>query len=214
MEKTKQKYDPNMKNSIDYYNFCTVDNRLPILEILNERFTRCFRVSLSNYLRMISTINHSSSSQVFSKWVNQNSNSCCMFIVRLNSLMAPILIKFDRSLSFGIIDALAGGEGKEYKDGDKKEFTQIDLTILRDIGDMVIADLNEAWNPVEEIKAQYIRTEINTQFVGIIPANSKVITISNQVEFNKTKGELEILYPYSTLFPIRDKLFSSHVLDG
>jgi flagellar motor switch protein FliM len=123
--------------------------------------------------------------------------------------MAPILIKLDRSLSYGIIDALAGGNGKEYQYVEEKEFTVIDLTVLKDIGDIIIADLNEAWSPVENIKAQYIRTEINPQFVGIIPTNAKVVTVIKQVEFNKTKGVLEILYPYSTLFPVRDKLFTN-----
>ncbi len=53
----------------------------------------------------------------------------------------------------------------------------------------------------------YIRTEINPQFVGIIPPSSRVIVVSNQIEFDNTKGVLEIMYPYSTLFPVRDKLF-------
>ncbi len=153
MRKAKQKSNQNMRNSVDYYNFCTVDNRLPILEIINERFVCCFRVSIYNYLRLISTIDHSLHNQKFSEWVEQNNNDCCSFIIRLGSLMAPILVKFDRSLSYGIIDALAGGNGKEYKQKVEKEFTQIELALLKDIADLVITELNEAWKPVEEIKA-------------------------------------------------------------
>ena len=55
----------------------------------------------------------------------------------------------------------------------------------------------------------YVRTEINSQFVGIIPPNSKVKIVSNLVEFDKVKGLVEVLYPYSTLFPVRDQLFTN-----
>ncbi len=204
MKKTND--NPNMKSSVDFYNFCTVENQLPILKIISERFVRCFRVSASNWLRMICTINHSSKSLIFSNWVNQNSESCCMFIIRLNGLDAPILIKLDQALSYGMIDALAGGQGKDLPE---KKFTTLELKVLKEIGDMIVSDLNEAWKPVEEVKAQFVRTEISAQFVGIIPQDAKVISVKKQVEFGKTKGLLEILYPYSTLFPVRDKLFAS-----
>lgn len=209
MNKIKQKNTYDMKNSVDFYNFCTADNNLPILEVINERFARSFRVSLSNTLRMISNISYSSKSQSFSEWVAGNRNSCFMFIVRFNSLNAPILIKLDRALSYGIIDILAGGTGKDFKEVETKEFTMIDLTALKDVADLIIADLNESWRPIEEIKAQYLRTEINSQFIGIIAPGSRVRVVSNQVEFLKTKGMLEIIYPYSTMFPVRDTLFSN-----
>jgi flagellar motor switch protein FliM len=209
MRKLKQKNNTDLNKSIDYLNFCNADNRLPILEIINERFIRTFRVSLSNHLRMITTISSTLRNQVFSEWVNDNANSSCMFIIRFNSLHAPILVKLDRSLAFGIIDILAGGTQKNFKQEAEKEFTMIDLLALKEISDFIISDLNEAWGPVEEIKAQYIRTEVNPQFVGIVPGNSKVKLVSHLIEFDKTKGMMEILYPYSMLFQVRDQLFTN-----
>ena len=211
MGKARAEIIPSMKNSIDYYNFCTADNKLPILEIINERFARSFRVSLSNYLRMITTFSSSSKIEVFSEWSLQNKQTSCMFIIRLKNLKSPILIKLNRALSYGIIDALAGGVGKEFEHESDKEFTMIDLTILKDIADLIISDLNQAWAPVEEIKAQYVRTEINAQFIGIIPPASKVIVVGYSVELNSSKGEIEVLYPYSTLYSVRDKLFNNGV---
>jgi flagellar motor switch protein FliM len=199
----------DLNKSIDYYNFCKADNRLPILEIINERFIRCFRVSISNHLRMITTIGCTLRNQVFSEWTDENAKQCCMFIIRLNSLNSPILVKIERSLAYGIIDTLAGGNQKDFKFENEKEFTMIDLVVLKEIAELLINDLNDAWKPVEEIKAQYVRTEINSQFVGITPPNSKVKIVSNLVEFDKVKGLVEILYPYSTLFPVRDQLFTN-----
>lgn len=199
---------PNMDNSIDFYNFCTANNDLPILDILNERFSRCFRVTFSNHLRMISNISYSQDKVIFDDWKEENQNHNCMFIIKLKSLNSPIVVKLDRVLAYSAIDILAGGEGKDYQSESKKEMTAIELAILKNLGMKIIEDLNTAWNPIHEVKAEYIRTEINAQFIGIVSPESKMIRINHEIEFASNKGSLEILYPYSTLFPIRDKLFS------
>lgn len=208
MTAKKLKVVPNMNNSIDFYNFCTVNNDLPILEILNERFTRCFRVTFSNHLRMISNITYNQDKISFEEWKEQNPNTNCMFIVKSKSLNAPILIKLDRILSYSALDILTGGTGEDYKTESTKEMTAIELAILKNLGTKLIEDINTAWSPVYDLKAEYVRTEINSQFIGIVPPESKMIRISHEIEFSNSKGTLEILYPYSTLFPIRDKLFS------
>jgi flagellar motor switch protein FliM len=202
-------HEPTMKNSLDYYNFCTMDTRLPIMEILNERFTRCFRVSFSNYIRMISTIKYSSRRLTFGEWVKENQQHTFMSVLRLKSLKAPMLIHFDREFSYGTINLLAGEESRGFEPEGSKEFTQIELSMLRPVADLVINDLNEAWFPVENIQAEYLRTEINAQFVGIIPPDERVIAITFEIEFSNRKGAIELLFPYSMLFPIRDKLYTN-----
>lgn len=208
MTARKLNITPNMNNSIDFYNFCTANNDLPILEILNERFTRCFRVTFSNHLRMISNITYKQDKVTMEEWKNENSNTNCMFVLKLKTLNAPILIKLDRILSYSTLDILTGGNGEDYKTESTKEMTAIELAILKSLGTKLIEDLNTAWSPVHEVKAEYMRTEINSQFIGIIPPENKMIRVSHEIEFANNKGTLEILYPYSTLFPIRDKLFS------
>jgi flagellar motor switch protein FliM len=208
MTARKNQIKPDMTNSIDFYNFCNANNDLPVLDILNERFNRSFRVTLSNHLRMISNISYNTEKVKFQDWVEENTNHNCMFIIKLKSLNAPIIIKLDRVLSYGAIDILTGGTGEDFINESNKEMTMIELSILKNLGLKIIEDLNGAWSPVQDIKAEYVRTEINAQFVGIVPPESKMIRVSHDIEFSKNKGSLEILYPYSTLFPVRDKLFS------
>lgn len=199
------------ENNIDFFNFSAMENRLPILEVLSERFIRQFRVNLSNHLRMLCNMSHSSKTVTFKEWTEENQLQHCMFIVRLNSLSAPVLFKIDRNLAYSIIDTLSGGGGRDFELSDEKEFTSIELNLLRSIGDMLIETLGEAWAPVHDIKAQYVRTEIRSKFIGIVPPDSKCVVVTNQIDYENGKGEIEIIYPYSTLFPVRDKLFSKFV---
>ena len=86
--------------------------------------------------------------------------------------------------------------------------TQIELSLLREISEKLVDDLNLAWSPTSQIKAKLLRTEVNSQFVAIAPPDAKMIQVNFETEFNEIKGKFEIVYPYSTLFPMRNELFS------
>ncbi len=62
-----------------------IRGRMPILEIIYERFIRSFRVSLSNSLRKISTISIISTDLLkFGEFVNTLPIPSCMCIMRFN----------------------------------------------------------------------------------------------------------------------------------
>jgi len=75
---------------------------------------------------------------------------------------------------------------------------------------MAITDLEEAWAPVHKIDAQYVRTEINPQFVGVVPPSDVIITTTFEVEFESASGTIMVVIPYSTIEPIKQKLSSSY----
>ncbi len=203
------KKEPTMENSIDFFNFCSGVNRLPIYEIICERFMRQFRVSLSNWIRMISTLDYTHEMLSFRDWVNRTEIPRSMCVYRLNKLCGPMIVSFKQDLAYGIIDAVLGGSGKEIQDRNK-EFTQIELTLMRDIYNMIEGDWGNAFHPVAPIDPQYIRQEINPHFIGIVPPDSKVMVTTFKVSFENVESSFEVVMPYSTLFPIRDALFVSH----
>jgi flagellar motor switch protein FliM len=209
MSAKKDAYSLDLENPFDFHNFSQLDTHLPILDIINERLVRQFRVYLSNHLRVICTFNHETYNSTFGGWVEKNKNENCYFIVRFAKLHAAALIKFNRRLAYGLVDMLTGGLGEKDEIEDTKEFTQIDLTLLKEIAEMLINDLNVAWEPIENIQAQYVRTEINSEYIGIVPPKSKIRIVKHKVNTNVDLGEFEIIYPYSTIFPMRDKLFKN-----
>ena len=79
---------------------------------------------------------------------------------------------------------------------------------------MAISDLEEAWAPVHKIDAQYVRTEINPQFVGVVPPSDVIIATTFEVEFESASGTIMVVVPYSTIEPIKQKLSSSFQTDN
>lgn len=187
-----------------------IRGRMPILEIIYERFIRQFRVSLSNSLRKISTISMISTDLLkFGEFVNTLPIPSCMCIMRFNELRGPALIVFESKLAYAIIDSYFGGTDRPFTKIEGKEFTSIELSFMRRVMDMAINDLEEAWAPVHRIDAQYVRTEINPQFVGVVPPSDVIITTTFEVEFESASGTIMVVIPYSTIEPIKAKLSSS-----
>lgn len=192
-----------------------IRGRMPILEIIYERFTRSFRISLSNSLRKISTISMISTDLLkFGEFVNTLPIPSCMCILRFNELRGPALMVFESKLAYAIIDSYFGGTDRPFTKIEGKEFTQIELSFMRRVMDMAVQDLEEAWAPVHRIDAQYIRTEINPQFVGVVPPSDVIITTTFEVEFDSASGTIMVVIPYSTIEPIKQKLSSSYQTDN
>lgn len=192
-----------------------IRGRMPILEIIYERFIRSFRVSLSNSLRKISTISMISTDLLkFGEFVNTLPIPSCMCIMRFNELRGPALLVFESKLAYAIIDSYFGGTDRPFTKIEGKEFTQIELSFMKKVMDMAIVDLEEAWAPVHRIDAQYLRTEINPQFVGVVPPSDVIIATTLEVEFESASGTIMIVVPYSTIEPIKQKLSSSYQTDN
>ncbi|MCR9204198.1 MAG: flagellar motor switch protein FliM [Halobacteriovoraceae bacterium] len=211
--------EDDVDDNIQTYDLTNQDRvirgRMPILEIIYERFIRSFRVSLSNSLRKISTISMISTDLLkFGEFVNTLPIPSCMCIMRYNELRGPALLVFESKLAYAIIDSYFGGTDRPFTKIEGKEFTQIELSFMKKVMDMAISDLEEAWAPVHRIDAQYLRTEINPQFVGVVPPSDVIIATTLEVEFESASGTIMIVVPYSTIEPIKQKLSSSFQTDN
>ncbi|MFN8369088.1 MAG: flagellar motor switch protein FliM [Bacteriovoracaceae bacterium] len=212
-------FDTSGDENIQSYDLTNQDRvirgRMPILEIIYERYIRSFRVSLSNSLRKISSISMISTDLLkFGEFVNTLPIPSCMCIMRFNELRGPALIVFESKLAYAIIDSYFGGTDRPFTKIEGKEFTSIELSFMKRVMDMAIADLEEAWAPVHRIDAQYVRTEINPQFVGVVPPSDVIIATTFEVEFESASGTIMVVIPYSTIEPIKQKLSSSFQTDN
>lgn len=184
-----------------------IRQRMPILEIIYERFIRDFRVSLSNSLKKNTTISIISTDILkYGEFINTIPIPTAMSIVRFNTLQGSAIILLESKLIYGMIDTYLGGTDRPFPKIEGKEFTQIELSIFRTVLTMIIKDLEQAWSPIHKVDIQYLRTEINPQFIGITHPSSVVIATTLEVEFESVSGTLLFAIPYPTLQPIKNKL--------
>ena len=60
-----------------------------------------------------------------------------------------------------------------------------------------------------ELKFEFLRSELNTQFANIATPNEVVVVTTFNIEFGSTAGEFHICMPYAMIEPVRDKLNNS-----
>jgi len=184
-----------------------IRGRLPQLDVIYEKFMRSFRVSLSSALRKIATLTHASTDFLkFGEFINTLPMPTCMSVLRFNALRGSALFVIESKLAYALVDNFFGGADRPYTKIEGKDFTPIELSIVRKVVDLAIEDLESAWASVEKIEASFVRTEINPQFVGIVPPTDIVIASTFDVELENANGTITLVIPYATIEPIKQKL--------
>ncbi len=184
-----------------------IRGRMPTLDIIHDRFIRLFRVSLSAALRKVANIGVNSSGPIkFGEFMNSLPLPSCLNILRVEPLRGSAVMVIESKLLYALVDSLFGGSDVPYTKIEGKDFTPIEIKIARRIVMAAIEDLEKAWAPVFPLKIHYSRTEINPQFVAVVPPSDVVISTAFDVELEKMSGSIKLVIPYSTLEPIKSKL--------
>ncbi len=184
-----------------------IRGRLPQLDVIYEKFMRAFRVSLSSALRKIAALNHASTDFLkFGEFINTLPMPTCMSVLRFNALRGSALLVIESKLAYALIDSFFGGDDRPYTKIEGKDFTPIELSIVKKVVELAIDDLENAWASVEKIDCSFVRTEVNPQFVGIVPPTDVVIASTFDVELENANGTITLVIPYSTIEPIKQKL--------
>src|SRR6476469_4626408 len=109
-----------------------IRGRLPQLDVIYERFMRAFRVSLSSALRRIATLNHASTDFLkFGEFINTLPMPTCMSVLRFNALRGSALFVIESKLTYSLVDSFFGGTDVPYTKVEGKDFTPIELSIIR-----------------------------------------------------------------------------------
>lgn len=184
-----------------------IRGRLPQLDVIYEKFMRSFRVSLSSALRKIASLTLASTEFLkFGEFINTLPMPTCMSVLRFNTLRGSALFVIESKLAYALVDSFFGGADRPYTKIEGKDFTAIELTIIQKVVGLAIDDMELAWASVEKIDCAFVRTEVNPQFVGIVPPTDIVIASTFDVELENANGTITIVIPYSTIEPIKQKL--------
>ena len=203
--------DDSLKSGVVQYDLANQDRiirgRMPTLDIIHDRFIRLFRVTLSNSLRKMANLSVNSTGPLkFSEFMNSLPLPSCLNILRLDPLRGAAVMVIESKLLYALVDSFFGGNDVPYTKIEGKDFTQIEIKIARRVVLSAIDDLEKAWEPVYPLKIGYNRTEINPQFVAVVPPSDVVIATTFDVELEKVSGTIKIVIPYATLEPIKSKL--------
>src|SRR5258708_9087219 len=192
-----------------------VRGRMPTMEIINERFARNFRIGLFNFMRRSPGISVGPVRVIkYSAFVRDIAVPNNINILSLAPLRGSGLRIFGPTLVFTVIDSLFGGNGKLRFRIEGRDFSPTEQRIIQRLVQVATTEYAKAWGSLFKFDFYHQRSEMHTQFANVASPSEIVVATTFNVEIGDIGGEVHFCFPYASLQPIRDLLYSSLQADG
>jgi len=185
--------------------------RLPMLEVVFDRFVRMLSTSLRNFTSDNVDVDiHSITSLRFGDYVNSIPMPAILSVFKAVEWENFGIITYNGSIVYSMVDVLFGGrksnkpiriEGRPY--------TLIEQGIVRHITELVLLDMGSAFDPLSPSTFQFDRMETNPRFATISHPSDTVVLLQLRVDMEERGGNIEIMFPMTTLEPIKKLLAQS-----
>lgn len=191
-----------------------IRGRMPTMEMINDRFIRRQSVVWTGMFRQAIDFAVVGTQVIkFGEFLKKVPMPSSLNVFHMAPLRGSALFVMDAFLVYLIVDFFFGGKGQTHVKPEGRDFTPVQLRIIKKLLLQSLVDLEKAWHAVVPIKVEYMRSESNPQFAMVVTASEIVIVVTLQVILGETARELYIVYPYSMLEPIKEKLYSGLVSD-
>ena len=204
----EEEYDPEEIVSFDLTaQDRIIRGRMPTLEIIHDRFVRLFRLTLSNALRRVVDINVRSTELIkFGEFIKTLPVPTSMNLFRMTPLRGNAMMVFETRLVFTLVEMFFGGGGDAETKTEGRDFTEIESRMIKRVIISALEDLQTSWRPVFPAQVNYVRSEVNPQFVSIVPHSEIVVVVTFDIEIGRAPMSIIVCVPYSMIEPIRTRL--------
>jgi len=196
------------------YNLATqeriVRGRMPTLEIINDRFARLLRIGLFNFMRRNPDITIGPVKVIkYSEFLRNLAVPTNLNIIQAKPLRGSAVLVIEPALVFLSVDTMFGGAGRFHMRVEGRDFTPTEQRIIQRMLEVILADYEKAWSSVHPLQFEYVRSEMQTQFVNIATPTEVVVVSTFNLELGPSGGgAFHVCMPYAMLEPIRDLLYS------
>lgn len=182
--------------------------RLPMLEIVFDRLVRLMTTSLRTFTSDNVEVSLDNITSVrFGDYLNSIPLPAVLSVFKAVEWDNFGLFAIDSNLIYSVVDVLLGGrrsispiriEGRPY--------TTIEMNLVRRMVEIVLEDVQKAFEPLSPVTFELDRLETNPRFAAISrPANASIL-VNLRIDMEDRGGRIQLLLPYATIEPIRELL--------
>ena len=187
--------------------------RLPMLEIVFDRLVRLMTVSLRNFTSDNVEVSLDNVSSIrFGDYLNSIPLPAILGVFRAKEWDNFGMFTVDSNLIYSVVDVLLGGRrGTAAMRIEGRPYTTIELNLVQRMIEVVLQDVQSAFEPLSPVSMELDRMETNPRFAAIArPANAAIL-VKLRVDMEDRGGRMEMLLPYATLEPIRELLLQMYM---
>lgn len=191
----------------EVYNFSRAgqisNEQMKAISTVNDLFARNLTYNLGAWLRSQFQVSLVSGEQMmYSEFLERVPELTYVCSARLEPLDAMGVVQLDLAVAPPIVDLLLGGVGRA---GPLREPTDIEDQILMSVMEIVIRELNVAWQPVG-LKFALEKREKEAQIARLMPIAEKTLCVSFDISMPEAQGTLNLCLPAVVLNTILRRL--------
>ena len=182
--------------------------RLPMLEVVFDRFVRLMSTSLRNFTSdNVETSLDNITSIRFSDYLNSIPLPAMLCVFKAEEWNNFGIISVDSSLIYTIVDVLLGGRrGTAAMRIEGRSYTTIERSLVERMLNVILGDLSAAFEPLSPVTFSFDRLETNPRFATITRPSNAAIVARLRIDMEDRGGQIELMLPYATLEPVRELL--------
>lgn len=190
------------------YNFSRsgliTNDQLRAINTVNDLFARNLMHTMGAWLRTNFQVKTATARQMtYTEFLNRPKDHTYVCSIRMEPLGALGLMELDLTLASPVVDLLLGGVGRG--NTEVRELTDIEDAILTSVADIIVRELNSAWQPVG-LQFSFEKRETAAQVSRMMPATEKTMWVRFDVAMPEAEGGLNLCLPVVVLNAILRQL--------
>ena len=182
--------------------------RLPMLEVVFDRFVRLMSTSLRNFTSDNVEVSLDNITSIrFGDYLNSIPLPAMLSVFKAEEWDNFGIISVDSSLIYSIVDVLLGGRrGTAAMRIEGRPYTTIERSLVERMLNVILGDLSAAFEPLSPVTFSFDRLETNPRFATITRPSNAAIVARLRIDMEDRGGQIELMLPYATLEPVRELL--------
>ena len=182
--------------------------RLPMLEVVFDRFVRLMSTSLRNFTSDNVEVSLDNITSIrFGDYLNSIPLPAMLGVFKAEEWDNFGIISVDSSLIYSIVDVLLGGRrGTAAMRIEGRPYTTIERSLVERMLNVILGDLSAAFEPLSPVTFSFDRLETNPRFATITRPSNAAIVARLRIDMEDRGGQIELMLPYATLEPVRELL--------
>ena len=177
------------------------------LRILHESFARMLGSSLTSYLSAGVQVRLTMLEQgTYDEYIQSLPTPTVIYVVGLAPLPGQAVVELNLPVARVLIDRLLGGTGSPA--ARTQEMTEIELALLKTIGQFILSSLREAWSNVVPLRPTMQEPVLSPELAQFATMAEATVMLVLEVSLFKTTGTISMCIPYQVLQPVLDNLTS------